>query len=47
MSDTALADVAEVTVIDNATGKQLDNATLEHAERDGGVLVVRLNTAIR
>lgn len=47
MNETALPDVAEVTVVDNATGKQLESATLEHAEKDGGELVLCLNTAIQ
>lgn len=44
---TDLPDVAEVTVVDNATGKQLEQATLEHAENQQGELVLRVNTAIR
>jgi hypothetical protein len=47
MNDTCLPEVTEVTATDNATNKQLKNATLEHAENHHGELVLCVNTAIR
>jgi hypothetical protein len=47
MTETDLPGVADVTVIDNATGDHLRRATLEHAKNRNGELVLRINTAIR